>query len=131
MVWVWKRRGNVMNIRQCIKRLVGSFLLIFLLVAPFLSQVNHYLSIPNEIVSFNNDSIMDHKHISALNDGNSIFTFDLPFYSEETVEDTSEVLVKAANVPVKKIDVSYLDNKEVIVGGKSVGVQLHTLLLLV
>lgn len=118
-----------MNLSQYIKRIFGSILFIFLIITPFLSLVNSYLSIPNEIVTFNDENVLAHKNIANLNDDNSMFTFDLPFYTEQGNE--NEVLVKAANVPVKKIDVSYLKNKEFVVGGQSVGVQLHTLGVLV
>lgn len=118
-----------MKFSQYTKRVIGSFLFIFLLITPFLSEVNNYLSIPKEIITFKDESIFANKNISTLNDDNSMFTFDLPFYTDKT--NTEEVIVKAASVPVKKIDVSYLDNKKVIVGGQSVGIQLHTLGVLV
>lgn len=118
-----------MKFSRYTKRIIGSILFIFLLITPFLSQVNHYLAIPKEIITFKDESIFANKNISSLNDDNSIFTFDSPIHTEKS--DKEEVIVKAANVPVKKIDVSYLDNKEVIVGGQSVGVQLHTLGVLV
>lgn len=113
-----------MSFYQYTKRFIGALLFIFLLITPFFTLVNHYLSIPNQITTFKDETIFANKSISTIND-NSIFTFDLPNSTED------EVIVKAANIPVKKIDVSYLDNKEVIVGGQSVGVQLHTLGVLV
>lgn len=118
-----------MNVSRYTKRIIGSILFVFLLITPFLSQVNHYLSIPQQIITFKGESIFAHKSLSLMNDTDSIFTFDTPIYTDGT--NRNEVIVKAANLPVKKIDVSYLDNKEVIVGGQSVGIQLHTLGVLV
>lgn len=118
-----------MNVSHYVKRIIGAVLFIFLLITPFLSEVNDYLLIPKQITTFKDEHIVTNKFISPVNDDNNMFTFHMPLHSQEQNEE--EIIVKAANVPVKKIDVSYVDQKEVIVGGQSVGVQLHTLGVLV
>src|SRR5699024_8609283 len=103
-------------------------LFIFLLMTPFITEVNEYLSIPKDIVTFKADDSLQ-EHIPQLNDQNSIFSF----HSATTTDDTNtqELYVTASGIPFKKIDVSYLNDKQVYVGGQSVGVQLHTLGVLV
>jgi len=79
-----------MSFYQYTKRFIGALLFIFLLITPFFTLVNHYLSIPNQITTFKDETIFANKSISTIND-NSIFTFDLPNSTED------EVIVKGVD----------------------------------
>ncbi|HLR01367.1 MAG TPA: SpoIVB peptidase [Virgibacillus sp.] len=112
-----------------IRIVTGLILLIALLSAPFMTSMEKYLSIPNNIVTFDN-----HLPINVPELGEKI-TVDA---SNETVKasgtaeftsndsgDTS-LLYEVAGLPIKKVDVSVLDDLKVVPSGKSIGVQLHT-----
>src|SRR5690625_5841889 len=51
------------------------------------------------------------------------------FFPKETGQ--SELTYKFAGIPIKKVDLSVLEDKKVVPGGQSVGIQLHTLGVLV
>src|SRR5699024_1202443 len=51
------------------------------------------------------------------------------FYAKET--GNNELIYQAAGLPLKKVDVSVLEDIRVVPGGQSIGVQLHTLGVLV
>ncbi|WP_370642259.1 SpoIVB peptidase [Virgibacillus salidurans] len=108
---------------------VGVLLLIALFAIPFLNPMQKYLSIPNDIVTFNNQSpievpgLGDNVQVSASDD--NIQAIDSSqFYAEEP--GSSELVYDVAGFPIKKVDLSVLDDIRVIPGGQSIGVNLHT-----
>ncbi|WP_245183524.1 SpoIVB peptidase [Lentibacillus salicampi] len=115
--------------------LTGILLLITVLAVPFIAPVNHYLSIPNQVVAFDNAS--EPIDIPALGNNVSVASSDkslqaidsTEFYAKET--GNSELIYQAAGLPIKKVDVSVLEDIRVVPGGQSIGVQLHTLGVLV
>ena len=118
-----------------IRLLTGILLLITVLAVPFIAPVNHYLSIPNQIVAFDNPS--EPISMPALGDNVSLASPDgsmqaidsTKFYAKET--GNNELIYQAAGLPLKKVDVSVLEDIRVVPGGQSIGVQLHTLGVLV
>ncbi len=66
---------------------------------------------------------------TVTSNNNIILAQDSKIYPNEQGETT--LVYKKANIPVKKINVSVLNDKKVVPGGQSVGVQLHTLGVLV
>ncbi|WP_106497191.1 SpoIVB peptidase [Lentibacillus sp. Marseille-P4043] len=117
-----------------IRILVGVLLLITLLAVPFFTPVKQYLSIPNDIVTFDNQSPIE---VPALGDNVKIDSTDenmqaidsSVFYTKEP--GNSQLVYDVAGLPIKKVDVSVLDDIKVVPGGQSIGVQLHTLGVLV
>ncbi|MUK87178.1 SpoIVB peptidase [Ornithinibacillus sp. L9] len=113
--------------------ILGVVLLIALFAVPFMPPVQKYISIPNEIVTVNNQSpidvptLGDSVEVSASNNVKAVNA--TKFYAENTGE--SELTYSVAGVPIKKVDVSVLEDIKVIPGGQSIGVQLHTLGVLV
>lgn len=110
---------------KSIRMWVGVLLLICLLSVPFLPPLQKYFSIPNEIIT------MDH-HIALPSLGKSV-----QISSPENMQaiDTTEfyapsgqheLMYDASGLPIKKVDVSILDDLKVVPGGQSIGVQLHT-----
>lgn len=101
---------------------------------PFYTPVQKYLSIPNDIVTFNNDS-----PIAVPSLGNSVEVeptkksiHAISSNDFETVSaGESELLYTVAGLPIKKVDVNVLEDFKVIPGGQSLGVQLHTVGVLV
>ncbi|MFD1039188.1 SpoIVB peptidase [Virgibacillus byunsanensis] len=107
----------------------GVFLLVAVLAAPFLTPLQKYLSIPNEIVTFNNQSPIEVPELgrSVNIDPSEKITQAMnssSFYAKEP--GNSQLIYEVAGLPVKKVNVSVLEDMKVIPGGQSIGVQLHT-----
>lgn len=118
-----------MKQKQIIRIVTGLVLLITLIAIPFFPPVKHYLSIPNKVVTVNNNSPM---HVADLGSavkvdaasGDALKTANNHFYTESPGK--GEILYKLAGMPIKRTDVSVMKNKKIIPGGQSIGVQLHT-----
>ncbi|WP_010530937.1 SpoIVB peptidase [Lentibacillus jeotgali] len=118
-----------------IRFLTGVLLLITVLAVPFFTPVSHYLSVPNQIVAFDDSSAPI--SVPAIGDNVSVASSDeslqaidsTEFYAKET--GNSELIYEAAGLPIKKVDVSVLEDIKIVPGGQSIGVQLHTLGVLV
>lgn len=113
---------------------VGIILLSFLIYFPFLTNIKQYLSIPNEIITFQSDDPLSFPDLGddyqvSVTDGYKILNNEGNIYPSES--GNSAVIYSKSNIPVKKVDVSVLKDKKIIPGGQSVGVQLHTLGVLV
>lgn len=121
-----------MTSKSKIRTSIGILLLIVLLFFPFLSDIKQYLSIPNNMVTFQSDNPMSLPQLGkdvSVTANQNIITENAEITRNETGDNT--IYYKKANIPVKKVNVSVLENKYVIPGGQSVGVQLHTLGVLV
>lgn len=107
------------------------FLMIFLLF-PFTTNLNNYLSIPNKIITFQNDQMMS---IPKLGENTTVSTtneiHDDTSLLHANKQDERSLIYKQGNIPVKKVDLSVLKDKKVVPGGQSIGVQLHTVGVLV
>ncbi|HLR62454.1 MAG TPA: SpoIVB peptidase [Lentibacillus sp.] len=118
-----------------IRLLTGILLLITVLAVPFIAPVSHYLSIPNQIVAFDDSSAPISvpaigENVSVASPDKTLQAIDsTDFYAKET--GNSELIYQAAGLPIKKVDVSVLEDIKVVPGGQSIGVQLHTLGVLV
>ncbi|QKY69287.1 SpoIVB peptidase [Lentibacillus sp. CBA3610] len=129
------RRVNWVKYHQTFRLLTGILLLIAILAVPFIAPVNQYLSIPNQVTAFDNASSPINvpalgDNVSVNTSGNSLQAIDsTEFYAKEP--GNHELIYEAAGMPIKKVDVSALEDIEVIPGGQSIGVQLHTLGVLV
>src|SRR5690625_68626 len=112
---------------------IGTALLIALFLVPFIPSMQSYVSIPNQIVTLNNESPIEVPTMgTSINvDGNeSVQAIDSStVFPKDTGQ--SELTYKYAGIPIKKVDLSVLEDKKVIPGGQSVGIQLHTLGVLV
>lgn len=111
--------------------LVGVVLLTTFLAAPFLTPLGKYLSIPNQIVTFDN-----HLPINVPELGNNI-NVDASDKTVQTAGSGSKeftssktgktnLMYEVAGLPIKKVDVSVLDDLKVVPSGESIGVKLHT-----
>jgi stage IV sporulation protein B len=112
-----------------IRKIIGTLLLIFVLAIPFSASIQQYLSIPDEIVTFNDKSPIQlpaiGENISINASGENIQPIDSSnFYAEEP--GNSELIYEAGGFPIKRVNVSVLEDIQVIPGGQSIGVQLHT-----
>jgi len=116
----WKRKIKI----------AFGILLILLFVIPLqFTQIQQYLSIPNKVTIFQNEpsvSIPELNHTTVVNHP---FVSNFELNTEQAGE--TEVVYKVGKFPVKKVDVTVLENHEVVPGGQSIGVQLHTLGVLV
>ncbi|PAV29125.1 SpoIVB peptidase [Virgibacillus profundi] len=113
---------------------VGFLLFFALLAIPFFTPLQQYLSIPNEIVTFHDQSPIE---VPTLGDNVQIETTDNSVEAINTSvfhannPGNSQLIYEVAGFPIKKVNLSVLDDIEVIPGGQSIGVQLHTLGVLV
>nr|WP_281417507.1 SpoIVB peptidase [Lentibacillus saliphilus] len=115
---------------------IGILLLMALFTAPFLTPFQNYLTIPNEIVTFNNQSPIEVPKIkgnitveATSSDMMTPSSIDTEFYAEKPGK--SQLVYKLAGLPIKKVNVSILDDLKVVPGGQSIGVRLQTLGVLV
>lgn len=109
------------------RKLVGFLLLAVLLAIPFITPLNNYLAIPKDVVLFHNQSPIEMpeiKNVEVASSNKSIQAIDSSFYTKEP--GNGELFYEVSGFPIKKVNVSILDDIKVIPGGQSVGVQLHT-----
>jgi len=117
-----------------IRNWIGVILLFTLIAVPFLTPLQNYLSIPNKIVTFHDNSPIDVPDLGESVKVNatseeSIQAIDSKFYTKEP--GNNELVYEVAGFPVKKVDLNVLDDIKVVPGGQSIGVQLHTMGVLV
>lgn len=105
-----------------------------MLVTPFLKPFQQYLSIPNEIVTMNNQTPIVvpslGRAVQIDSTKESIQAIDSSkFYASEVGD--GDLIYEVSGLPIKKVNVSVLEDVKIIPGGQSIGVQLHTLGVLV
>ncbi len=107
---------------------IGIVLLMMLLAVPFYSPLQQYLSIPSEIVTFNKSLVKVPQlgeSVQVDSSEENVQTIDSSsFYAKKTGE--SQLTYEVNGYPIKKVDLSVLNDVKVIPGGESIGVQLHT-----
>ncbi|MFD1850577.1 SpoIVB peptidase [Oceanobacillus bengalensis] len=113
---------------------LGVILLIAVIAVPLLTPMNKYLSIPNEMVTFNNETPFEvpdlGENIAVEASGDSVQAIDSSsFYPNEP--GNSQLVYEVNGFPIKKVNLSVLEDLKVIPGGQSIGVQLQTLGVLV
>lgn len=116
---------------KLIYTVIGTILLIALIAIPFINPVQKYLSIPNEVIKIHDHSPLDVPDLgentavyATSTEEESIQAIDSNFYPQEP--GTNELVYEVSGFPVKKVNVDVLDDIQVIPGGQSIGVQLHT-----
>src|SRR5699024_10499635 len=133
-VWeVRKRRVKYVPLKNKIKIGIGMILLLLFFIIPFSSGMKQFIAIPNELITFQSNnalSILPTDHQMGLSTSNTnVIAQNNMLYPKSTGD--SEVVFEKSNIPVKKMDVSVLADKKVVPGGESIGVQLHTMGVLV
>lgn len=122
-----------MKIKQSLRIFLGTFLFLFVLILPFLSPVQKYLSIPNQMITMSNQLPIKipliSESVSVLTDQSMQAIDATNFYPKE--KDSTNILYEFAGIPIKKVNISVLEDVKVIPGGQSIGVRLHTLGVLV
>jgi len=113
---------------------IGALLLIALFLVPFIPSMQKYVSIPSSITTLNNESPIEipglGNAVTVDTNEDSIHAMDSStFLPLETGK--SQLTYKLGGIPIKKVDLSVLEDKKIIPGGQSVGIQLHTLGVLV
>ncbi|MDL4841602.1 SpoIVB peptidase [Aquibacillus rhizosphaerae] len=116
---------------------LGIILLVAFLCIPFITPIQTYLSLPNQITTFNNTN--ETLTLPAM--GSSVQVNNSE--SDEVIEaiDASEfrtltsgksdIVYEMAGIPIKRVNVDVLDDFKIIPGGQSIGVNLQTLGVLV
>lgn len=100
----------------------GVLLLISVLAIAFTAPVQKYLGIPNQAAAIENNSASEGTPASVNNDPSV-------FYAEKP--GNSQLFHKVAGLPSKKVNKDEFEVTQIIPGGQSIGVQLHTLGVLV
>ncbi|WP_096270544.1 SpoIVB peptidase [Paucisalibacillus globulus] len=118
-----------------IRIITGVLLLLGLLIVPFTPPIQNYFTIPNKIVTFQNQfplnvpslgkAVQVHASVNDNQEAINASSFDFSEPGEQ------QLVYTVAGVPIKKVDVSVLKDVKVIPGGQSIGVQLQTLGVLV
>ncbi|MFS0672764.1 SpoIVB peptidase [Ornithinibacillus sp. 179-J 7C1 HS] len=118
-----------------IRIITGVLLLLTLLIVPLSTPIQNYFTIPNKIVTFQNQFPLKvpnlgnsvKVHASAIDNSEAVNASSFTF----TEPGDSQLFYSVMGVPIKKVDVSVLKDVKVIPGGQSIGVQLQTLGVLV
>lgn len=118
-----------MSAKRKIKIAFGISLLILFIIPLLFTQFHHYISIPNHVVLFEDEPSLSIPKVKNTTVTEHPFITDFELKPTEAGE--TEVFYKMGHLPVKKVDVTVLKNHEVIPGGQSIGVQLHTVGVLV
>lgn len=122
-----------MKVTEYIKKTIGLFLFTLVFILPFLTPFQTYLSIPNEIVTLNDQSPLEipamGQNINVKAD-HQLEVIDSSLFLPKSVGNT-HILYDIAGLPIKKVNVSLLEDIQIIPGGQSIGVQLHTMGVLV
>jgi stage IV sporulation protein B len=125
-----KRRVGNLSLKRKIRICFGVLLLLLFLVFPFLPSVKQFVAIPNQLIAYKADLPMSIPNLGKdITISSNMETHDAFHYPG--IDGESVVVYKKSNIPIKKVDVSVLKNKRIVPGGQSVGVQLHTLGVLV
>ncbi|MFG6118579.1 SpoIVB peptidase [Thalassobacillus sp. FIB228] len=124
MVWVRGEELEHLKYKQQMRKAAGLILLLTMIVLPFLSPVQQYLSIPTEWTTFQEQGISSVPAIKEIDEaeGSSLHSLQ----SSDEITSSDEFFYNVAGFPLKKINVDYLDDFKVIPGGQSIGVKLHT-----
>ncbi|RLL48125.1 SpoIVB peptidase [Oceanobacillus piezotolerans] len=117
-----------------IRQWIGVLLLIAVIAIPMFTPINKYLSIPKEVVTFNNEIPVDVPNLGSnvelgTTDESMLAIDSSAFYPKEA--GNSELVYEVNGFPIKKVNLSILEDLKVIPGGQSIGVQLQTLGVLV
>ncbi len=97
-----------------VKYLCGSILLLMMLIIPFLSPLQEYISIPKEVrISISQPVMASENPVPA-------------FSSKEMDVATDSVFHEYAGLPIKKTEMKPVKDLRLIPGGHSVGVELQT-----
>lgn len=117
-----------------IRIFIGVLIITAIFAIPFFPPLQQYFSIPNEIVTMDNETniklpnLGEAVHISSSQ--KSIQAIDQTSFKSNQ-DGQSDLIYEAAGIPIKKVNLKVLKDVKVIPGGQSVGVQLHTLGVLV
>jgi len=113
--------------KQTFRYLIGLLLIIFIILVPFIRPFNDYLAIPKEIIAFKNNVELPKLNlpIQPATDISTSITNDAELNAEQSV------IYNINGLPVKKVNLSILDDIHVIPGGQSIGIKLQTLGVLV
>lgn len=134
MVWVWTEESEILKSNIKIREMIGVLITAAIIAIPFFPTLQQYFSIPNEIVTMDNKEVIklpnlgESIHISSAQ--KSIQAIDQSSF-QSSQDGQSELIYEVAGLPIKKVNLSVLKDVKVIPGGQSVGVQLHTLGVLV
>nr|WP_143833724.1 SpoIVB peptidase [Oceanobacillus senegalensis] len=117
-----------------VRRFIGVMLLIAVIAVPMLTPINKYLSIPSQIITTNKDTPIEvpylGEHITVDTTSEHVQAIDSSTF-HATEPGKSELVYEVSGFPIKKVNLSVLEDLKVIPGGQSIGVQLQTLGVLV
>ncbi|WP_156290842.1 SpoIVB peptidase [Oceanobacillus salinisoli] len=113
------------TVRHCI----GVILLIAVIAVPLLTPMNKYLSIPNEMVTISKETPVEiptlGENVTVNTTSDHIQAIDSSAFRASEAGST-ELVYEVNGFPIKKVNLSVLDDLKVVPGGQSIGVQLQT-----
>ncbi|HEY4602591.1 MAG TPA: SpoIVB peptidase [Cerasibacillus sp.] len=116
--------------KKNVRFIFGCLILVCLFTIPFMTPVKKYLSIPNEIMILKeNTSLVFPKlgnTIKVTAKEQQIAQTNSKYEIDKHVVGNDEIIYHVNGLPIKKVNLSVLENKKVIPGGQSIGVQLQT-----
>ncbi len=121
--------------RKWYLKLIGIILLAFMVFLPWSKPVQQYLSIPNEIQTFMSDDSINvpsiNKNIKIKSEETTVLKQIDGDKFKQSVVGKENITYTASDIPIKKVNVSVLDDFRVVPGGQSIGINLETMGVLV
>ncbi|KGX88829.1 SpoIVB peptidase [Pontibacillus litoralis] len=114
--------------QEYIRKTLGLLLLLVMISLPFIKPVQTYVSIPKNVTMFKHQSesipSLGSSAIKIKAGDTIVKEEENAFIGNEVGE--SSIVYEMAGFPVKQVDVQILDDFNVIPGGQSIGVKMHT-----
>nr|WP_279663412.1 SpoIVB peptidase [Ectobacillus ponti] len=118
-----------------IRKILGAFLLVSLLVIGLCKPVRDFLTIPKQVVLFEGQHSLVASSVpvfQATSTNPSVFTVNAATEKEQPLavaaheSGEADMVLQLAGFPVKKVNVRVLKDFKVLPGGQSIGVKLNT-----
>lgn len=117
-----------MKFKENVKFLLGLIALSIIISVPFLPTIQKIISIPNEIITLNNNSPIELPNLGQSVKANAHNSMKKENPTTFTKRHNGKGIISydLAGIPIKKVNVSVKDDLQLIPGGQSIGVQLQT-----
>lgn len=103
-----------LNLKSCVRNILGVLCLIIFLSFPFYSKINNFLAIPNEIVTFETNpslSIPNTNEYTTHIPSDQVASKEVSSHNNKDKTNQS-IVYKKGDIPLKKVDLSVLKEKK-------------------
>jgi stage IV sporulation protein B len=122
---------------ETIRKAIGAFLLVSLIVIGLSKPMKDYLRIPKQLVMFEGEKLRFtsalpvQANVKSEQPSVKVATENQSLSIDGKESGEEQMILQMAGIPVKQVNIKVLPNYKVIPGGQSIGVKLNTLGVLV